>query len=87
MRRPPSRPADRTHAPYRLGAAQGTRGRRPGRPRRCRIRNYEPCVVPSLLQVPEYTRAILGTSGVGRNAAMLLNFRVSRQQEQVQRRR
>lgn len=45
------------------------------------IRNFEPCIVPGLLQVPDYIRAILavGTTGAVRNSGTLLDFRLARQ--------
>ncbi|WP_345348336.1 Scr1 family TA system antitoxin-like transcriptional regulator [Actinoallomurus liliacearum] len=46
------------------------------------IRTFQPCVVPGLLQIPEYTRGLIaaGPSGSARMARALVDFRVARQE-------
>jgi transcriptional regulator with XRE-family HTH domain len=43
------------------------------------IRNFEPSVVPGLLQVPEYTRKLIAVGPAKHNAKTLVDFRLSRQ--------
>ncbi|MEU8347810.1 helix-turn-helix transcriptional regulator [Spirillospora sp. NPDC048832] len=43
------------------------------------IRNFEPCVVPGLLQTPDYTRRLIAVGPAKHNANALVNFRLSRQ--------
>ncbi|NKZ04555.1 helix-turn-helix domain-containing protein [Actinomadura latina] len=45
------------------------------------IRNFEPSIVPGLLQVPEYTKKLIsvGPAKQPRNAKTLVDFRLSRQ--------
>ncbi|MCO6003973.1 helix-turn-helix transcriptional regulator [Actinoallomurus purpureus] len=45
------------------------------------IRNFEPCVVPGLLQTPEYARALtrVGPARPVRNTGVLVAFRMARQ--------
>lgn len=46
------------------------------------IRNFEPSIVPGLLQIPDYTRKLIavGPAKHSRNAKSLVDFRLSRQQ-------
>ncbi|MEO3827170.1 helix-turn-helix transcriptional regulator [Actinomadura sp. B10D3] len=45
------------------------------------IRNFEPSIVPGLLQIPDYTRKLIavGPAKHSRNAETLVDFRLSRQ--------
>lgn len=45
------------------------------------IRNFEPCVVPGLLQTPDYARALMAVGPVrpARNTTALVAFRMARQ--------
>jgi transcriptional regulator with XRE-family HTH domain len=45
------------------------------------IRNFEPSIVPGLLQIPDYTRELIavGPATHSRNAKVLVDFRLSRQ--------
>jgi transcriptional regulator with XRE-family HTH domain len=46
-----------------------------------RIRTFQPCIVPGLLQIPDYTRALIavGPRSYVRNTKALIDFRLSRQ--------
>ncbi|GAA4378779.1 helix-turn-helix transcriptional regulator [Actinomadura verrucosospora] len=46
------------------------------------IRTFQPCIVPGLLQIPDYTRELITAGPIKhpRNAKWLVDFRVSRQQ-------
>lgn len=43
------------------------------------IRNFEPSIVPGLLQIPEYTRELIAVGPAKHNAKALVDFRLSRQ--------